>query len=161
MPKDFINVKTNSKHISMWLNDLEEKELPFITALTLTKTAQSAQKELKRQMPIQMDKPTPFTQKGTAIIPATKRKQIATVLIKDKQEDYLLKQVEGGSRKPNNRVMLTPGGAMKTNKYGNIPRTKMKTLTAKPNVFVGKPKGGNLPEGVWERRPAKKYYALE
>jgi len=155
MPKDFISININAKQISSWLNDVEKKELPFITAMTLTYTAKDAQAELTKQIPLQLREPTPFTRKGTGITPAKKTRLVSTVFIKDKQEDYLIYQVEGGTRKPRNRVMLTPGGNLKTNKYGNIPRTRMKTLTGKQNVFVGKPKGRNLPSGVWSRHPAK------
>lgn len=116
-----------------------EKQIPFATALALTKSAQAAQKDLIAAMSSHLDNPTPFTLRSTFVRPATKNKLVAEVGIKDfaakgtPAARYLFPQIHGGKRgdKRSERAMrfagllkpgqyLIPGDDAKLNKYGNL-----------------------------------------
>jgi len=135
-----INVKSNLNQLSRDLNDIAEKQLPFAMALTLTKTVQSAQRSEIIAMERQLDRLTPFTKHGVAIQKATKQNWQARVFIKDIQAEYLHWVVEGGSRQPKNKAHVLPA-TIRRNKYGNIPRGKIKKLLQRSDVFSGKLKG--------------------
>lgn len=117
-----------------------EKQIPFATALALTRSAQAAQKDLIAAMPMHLDNPTPFTLNSTFVKSATKSRLIAEVGLKDwaargtAAARYLFPQIHGGKRgdKRSERAMrfrgllqpgqyLVPGDDAKLNKYGNIP----------------------------------------
>jgi hypothetical protein len=64
----------------------------------------------------------------------------------------LARNIPGGSR-------LVPTPAMKRDKYGNVSKTQINKLLDQANtsyyqsksVFIGKPRGGNRPPGVYRR----------
>ena len=93
-----------------------------------------------------MDRPKPFTQKPTSLTKATKTRHIATVFVKSKQLRYLNFIIAG--RAERNRAVPTGG---RTNAYGNLARTYIKTRVKKKTFFTGVPKGGNRPDGLYER----------
>jgi len=116
-----------------------ERQIPFATALALTRTAQAVQKDLKEAMPRHLDRPTRFTLNGTYVKPATKNKLIAEVGLKDWAAKgtpvarYLSPQIQGGPRgdKRSERAMrirgllppgrfLIPGDDAPLNQFGNI-----------------------------------------
>lgn len=64
--------------------------------------------------------------------------------------DALRLQTIGGVRTPDRRSLVIPVRATAKNKYGNLPRGKIKKLLAKPNtVQLGRREG--LPPGIYER----------
>ncbi|VAW65663.1 hypothetical protein MNBD_GAMMA11-1865 [hydrothermal vent metagenome] len=67
-----VNVESNLKQLTKNLSEIAEKQIPFAMALTLTRTVRSAQRSEKIAMNRQLDRPTPFTQRGLAIERATK-----------------------------------------------------------------------------------------
>jgi hypothetical protein len=91
------------------------------------------------------------------------------------QNRYLSGSILGGSAAPKNYAAalvghskarnipkgskLVPTGALKTDRYGNISKANINkiftsignTNTTGGNIFVGKPRGGNRPAGVYRR----------
>ncbi|MFH5927535.1 hypothetical protein [Roseomonas xinghualingensis] len=127
------------------------RQLPFVTATALTQTVKLAQIAEKRALPSVFDKPTPFTERGIAIKPATKGTPTAAVYVRPQQAAAgLLLQETGGTRRPKKRGLVQPVGA-DLNQYGNLPRRGMKNLLKRKDVFVGTVKGIG---GVWQR-PAR------
>lgn len=142
-----VNVRADVKQVERMLTDLQKKQIPFATALALTRTAQDVQAEVQASMDKQLDRPTPFTKRGVAIKRATKSKLVSEVFIKPIQAGYLGYQIEGGTRHPKGKAVVVPVGTRK-NKYGNMPKGALKRLLARNDTFSGEVKG--IP-GIWQR----------
>lgn len=116
-----------------------ERQIPFATALALTKTAQAAQRDVVAAMSLSIDRPTRFTLNSTFVRPATKSKLWAEVGIKDfaakgtPAARYLFPIIHGGDRgdKRSERAMrfrgllkpgqyLIPGDDAPLNQHGNL-----------------------------------------
>lgn len=143
-----INVSSNVRQWSREFQDKYRNQLPFATAKALTNTAQDIQREITRHLPDIFEKPTPFTQRAIGYQRATKRELTALVFVKDIQAAYLGLQVTGGERRPKRRALLLPAG-VERNVYGNIPRTKLRTLLRRRDVFSGNVGGIG---GIWQRK---------
>lgn len=97
------------------LSDLKRKQLPFATAVALTKTAQAAQKTIRAQLPDRFTIRSPFVERGVRIEAATKAKQEAAVLWRapggsDRRgfAKYLARQEVGGVTDPRGRYTALP-----------------------------------------------------
>lgn len=135
------------------LQDWHVKQVPFATALALTRLARGAAEVEADEVRKTFDNPTPFTQRSFFVTSATKANQIAYVSAKDIQAQYLLPYVIGGMRYlGQKRAMLVPR-AIAVNQYGNLPRGKLQQLQGKRGIFVGKvkTKAGQTISGVWQR----------
>lgn len=148
-----INISADLSGLQRGLRAFGAKQVPFATALTLTRLAQGVSDQESDAVRETFDNPTPFTQKGFRVQPATKADQVAFVFAKDIAAQYLAPYVFGGPRwLGSKRAMLVPKGVA-TNQYGNLPRGKLQALKGKPGIFVGdvKTKGGKTIGGVWQR----------
>lgn len=131
--------------------DSQQKQIPFATALALTRTAKAVEQDVRAEMPKVFDNPTPFTIKGTYARPAKKSKLFAEVGLKDwspkggNARDYLQPSIYGGKRKPkrsekslrsrghlSSGEFMTPGRGAKLNNYGNV--AKGQVVKAMSNV---------------------------
>lgn len=132
---------------------------------TMRKGRDSALSTLDRSI----DKPTPFTRGGFFLLPARKDRLSATLGIKDKQAEYMVYQVQGGSRSPKNVALRLPAAAQ-LNEYGNLPAGLIKQLIARAgkgkratksqskrfgvsqelDLFYGDP-GDGRPAGIYKR----------
>ncbi len=151
------------KDLRAEMKGLQRDQIPFVNALALTKIAQTVQAAETRALPAVLDRPTPFTLKAFAIVPARKSSPTATVFAKDIQAAYLAPTETGGlQRLGSKRAILAPRGVA-LNSYGNLPKSKLATLKAKPTVFVGKvtTKKGAIVSGVWQRAGGKKASRLK
>lgn len=149
-----------------FLNDLQHRKIPLITAMALTRTAKELQRILEAEVEKVFDRPVTFTKRAFAIKPATPASQTAVVFIKTKQARYLLPQVAGGSRQPKRseqkfaqetgtEFFWVPGAGVRLNTHGNVTLAQVKKIAAQlhkagGNVFFGEP-GNGLPFGIWER----------
>ena len=145
-----ISVKAETKQVEQYLTRIERQQLPFATALALTRTAQHIQKRtLPAMLPRILDRPAPFTMRGFYIIPARKKDPTpqAVVQIKDGVTsqpgrgntpgtpafEYLRPQIQGGRRnaKSHERKLrrlgilgadefTVPGQGMRLDRYGNL-----------------------------------------
>lgn len=130
-------------------------QAPFALVLALNALAQDGKEAAEEEARKVFDRPTSFTQRGFAIIRASKALPVSRVLIKDIQANYLRIQVTGGERRPKPGDPIRPPVRIRTNIYGNIPRGRIRTLLRKPDVFaVGASGGrdGHLPPGIYQRR---------
>jgi len=143
-----ISMKADIKQATRKLRGAQRKQIPFATAKALTDTAWDVAKEEKRQLPMKLDRPTPFTQKAFGVKRATKRSLVATVFIKPIQAAYLGLQIRGGVRKPKSRAFPVPVN-QRLNKYGNMTRGKIAKLLAKPDHFSGTINGVG---GIYQRQ---------
>ena len=136
-----ISVKMETERAEKYLRKAAKKQLPFATAVALTKTAKHLAEVERRSLSKHLDRPTPFTKKAFAIKPARKQdfktgRIFSRLFIKDAQEKYLRFAIEGGTRRPKNRAIVVPGQATRLNRYGNLSRNFIKNMLAKPNVFT-------------------------
>lgn len=153
-----ISIQADLKPLHRALRDIGHKQVPFATALGLTKIAQAVQADERIQVDKTFDKATPFTENAFAVLPAKKIAPIAVVFAKDVQAQYLAPYVVGGDRSLGSKKgMLVPIGAA-TNQYGNLSKGTLARLKARPNVFVGsvRTRGGKVINGIWQRQPAPK-----
>ena len=134
-----------------------------------------------------LDRPKKQTQKGFRATIAKKATLRSVITTADERPynmgRYIDQNIFGGDRKqkydalfvkhttatniPGNSV-LVPTQAVKRDKYGNITKSTInKIITAVGtknlkgnNIFIGKPKGGNRPAGVYRRERGNKLRAL-
>ena len=126
--------------VSQWARTMGD-QMPYATALALTRTAKAAKEEVERQLPSLIDRPTPYTMRGFRLYPATKRRLVAEVDFREtmgsgtQARDYLAPLVFGGPRKlkafekslqrtgllPTGYGAL-PGSAARIDAYGNMVR---------------------------------------
>jgi hypothetical protein len=146
-----LSVKADIRKVARSLDALARKQLPFATAQAINATAEKVKIAQQENMRKVLDAPTPFTVNSVAVKKATKAKPLALVYVKPVAASYLLPYEKGGLNKLNSKALLKPINA-KVNQYGNLPRTLVKRLAGKPNVFVGKvqTKAGTV-DGVWQR----------
>lgn len=149
-----INLRSNVRAFQRDLDDFARKQMPFATAQALNAVALRVQANAVADMQKQLDRPTPFTLKSVAVQRATKTTQQAVVFVKDIAARYLEPYELGGVNKLDGRALIKPV-TQRLNQYGNIPRSTVRRLAARKNVFVGKvkTKAGTV-DGVWQRTKA-------
>lgn len=134
------SVQGDVAEITQHLTGISQKQVPFATALALTRTAKFVQAKIREEMPRVFDRPTRYTLNSTFVEPARKGKLWAQVKIKDDPTgagtlpiNYLAPGIYGGSRKrkgferrlisagkmPPNRYAVPASGA-DLDAYGNI-----------------------------------------
>lgn len=134
-----IDVRSDVKEITRYLNRVQKKQIPFATALALTKVAQDAKKALRANMGVVFDRPTRFTLNSLFVKPAKKKNPISDVRLKDfagrggNARNYLAPEIQGGAR-PLKRfekhlqrrgflpkgMYVVPSKTQKLNKSGNV-----------------------------------------
>ena len=153
MTIESLSVRTNIDQLKKDLNDVQRKQLPFIIAKTITQTAQYSAKIEKSFIKQRFDKPRPWTTKGVAFLPASKKNWSAKVYVKRNQAQYLFRQEVGGVRFPRSNTLISPGvdagrKNVRLNRFGNIARRKLKQLLSKPDHFRG---SIDNVDGIWKR----------
>ena len=143
-----MRIDHNMRAFERALSDAARKQLPFAVSLALNEVAGAIKSNTVSRLHKDLDRPTPFTQRGVFISRASKRKLSAVVGFKDIQARYLRIQETGGVRRPKARAIVVPV-AQRLNKYGNMPRNTIKRALARPDTFSGKV--GNTP-GVFQRK---------
>lgn len=123
------------------------RQLPFAISVALNETARDAERNTRKRLARVIDRPTPFTLRGTLVRRASKRNLVARVGFKDRQAGYLRWQEEGGRRTPTGRALLVPGNRRR-NRYGNIPRGAVQRLLARGDTFSGRI---GSTAGIWRR----------
>lgn len=129
-------------------------QLPFATALALTRTAEVVKLEERAEMRRVFDRPTSYTLNSLFLKPATKSKPEAWVWVKDESfkgtpaTKYLLPQVKGGGRnvKRFERLMqargylganeyVVPGQGATLDAYGNLSRGQLQRILAQLQAY--------------------------
>jgi general stress protein YciG len=156
--------KSNSKQVNAKLSQLVAREIPFATAVALTRTAQTLKEQNERDMPTIFQNPSRWTRGAFRVIPAKKNNPRAFVARKDKvtgtatnvapnRQQYLEVQQDGGGRKPKafetairtrgkgtgNFRYATPTRDTRLNASGNMTRASVNKMLGE----IGK-KGGKF-----------------
>ncbi len=148
-----INLRSNIKQIEGKLSAFAYKQLPFAQAQALTALAKRVVVAEQANEEKVLDRPKPFTKGALGVIRADKRRQTATVFLKDITARYLEPYEFGGHNVLNSKAVLTPVDAKKDlDQFGNLPRNFMKRLKGRADIYVGpiKTKSGTI-NGVWQR----------
>lgn len=139
------------------LNDLSrqleslKKQIPFATARAMTSVVRQIGDAQKIAMGRRLENPTPFTVNSVRASGATKNNLVARLYVMDTAAAYLTPFETGGVHHLNSSALLNPKN-IRLNRFGNLPRTKLAQLKAKPNTFIGEVKDVY---GVWERKKTK------
>lgn len=112
-------------------------QIPFATAMALTRTAQDARTNVRNEMRRVFDRPTPFTMNAIYMRPATKQRLYSEVWVKSwpNQPHYLEPQIDGGARplKRFEKILVdagymtaqeraVPGAGAQLDRFGNVSR---------------------------------------
>ena len=119
-----ITIELDTTAVERALSDIGRKQVPFALALTINDLAAEVKSKEIVANKVDLDRPTPFTSKGIFIVRANKSTLQGQVGYKDRQADYLDKQVTGGKKRAKKKAIVVPV-AMKLNKYGNLPRNAL------------------------------------
>jgi len=153
MADDFsFSVKSDVREVTRYLSALQKRQLPFVTASALTKTAQDVQVAETKQIDKSIDRPTRFTHNAIGIKGAKKTNLTALVFVKDVQEEYLHWSIFGGTRLSKGKGTGVPTRNKKLNRYGNIPGRRT-GLVKGSKQFIATIRGVS---GVWERTGGKR-----
>jgi hypothetical protein len=142
-----ISIDLDTRAVERAFDNVASKQLPFALALGINDTLGEVKDAAPGWLDRDLDRPTPFTRRGLFVSRASKRKLYGVVGLKDRQADYLEAQASGGRRKAKRRAVVVPVG-IRLNKYGNMPRSKIKKTIARPDVFSGTVNGV---AGIWQR----------
>ncbi len=110
-----------------------EKQLGFASVLAANEIAKDVVTGLQDQLDKDIDRPTPFTKRAFKIKRANRKTLSSEVSIKPVQAEYLKYQIKGGTRR--NKTVIIPR-KKQTNKYGNLPRGKLKRLSSQGKTYI-------------------------
>jgi hypothetical protein len=134
------------------------KQVPFATALALTRTAQAIKVDEEKEVVDVFDRPTPYTRKSFFVIPATKVTLRAEVEIKNDATEavppsaFLRPQIFGGNRSLKrfelalrnagvlpNGYLTVPGSAARLDAFGNMSKGQIVQILSyfKTNGLAG------------------------
>ena len=151
-----ISVHADVKRVTKALSAMAYKQVPYATALALTSLAKRVQDAEKANIKATFNNPKPFTVNSVGMQGARKSNLTATVFVRPIAASYLAPYAFGGVHKLNSSALLNPKD-IRLDQYGNIPRSALRRLRARKDVFIGavKTKAGSV-NGVWQRLPAKR-----
>ena len=155
-----------------------KKQLPFASSVALNSTGFDIRQALNKGTQGAFDKPTKFTQKAFLTTKSKKTNLVVHVFAKDKEGGdaarYIRFGVQGGARPPKGfekyfeglpndgtlgmNVYFMPTREIKRDSFGNISRANLKKISASVTSgtsFIGTPKGGTRPAGIYERKKGK------
>lgn len=148
-----MRMRHNIADVRRQFRTLTKSQVPFATALALNDTAADGKLAAEDAMRDELDRPTPFTQRGLYQGRASKDRLQAVVGFRAIQGGYMRKQIEGGVREPEGRALLIPK-AIRLNQYGNMARRAVAQAMGRGTTFVasrGKGKTGHLRPGIYRR----------
>jgi hypothetical protein len=144
-----IDVRLDVSSLALALDDIDNRQVRFATALALSWTARDAQAEIKREIRRVFDRPTPFTLNSTFVRYATRTKLQAEIGIKDFASKskppilWLSPEIYGGGRPFKQLEFLliragllrsgefvVPGEGAKLDSYGNMSRGQIQQILA-------------------------------
>lgn len=158
-----ISVKADFRDAMRYLDNLQKKQIPFATALALTRTGKLVEKSLQAEMAGKLDA-SPYTKRSTFSTSANKYNLEAIVGLKDKKPAggtppaVLLKEHFGGGMRGNKPMekaiaslgampagwRVVPGAGMPLDAYGNPRRNAVReviqSLRTKMQLYKGRGK---------------------
>ncbi len=173
-----VSLTIDDKAVADALKNVAPRQLPFVTALGITKVGQAVQKHFKDQLPKVFDRPTDFTVRGVFLETATKSRPVATVFFPDSaenrgrdQREYIRPGAQGTSARSQKKTenLLTrmgvlpagwitvPGSFFKNGRldqYGNISGAYYKQIIS--GLRLKNTKGQAKPVSAASQRRADK-----
>lgn len=142
-----------------------ERRLNAALATGLTRTALDIREEVKREMRVVLDRPTPYTMNSLFVRPATAQRLAAETYFKDDTAGsgtpatkYLLPQVDGGSRRTKRLEValqaagalpsgwfVVPGAGAKIDAFGNVSRGQIIQVLSQLRIQLVAGSSRNLP----------------
>ncbi|HZU65429.1 MAG TPA: hypothetical protein VFF98_17205 [Novosphingobium sp.] len=157
-----INMRADLTGMQRALTALGGTQVPFASALALTRLAQGVAVQEQRAVDQTFDSPTPFTVNSFVVRAARKTNLVSVVAIKPIAASYLRPYIEGGnrsliSRKGVKQGMIVPMGAP-VDQYGNLPRNALQRLKRNKDIYIGAlaSANGQRISGVWQWAPLAK-----
>lgn len=159
-----------------------QKQMAFASSLALNDTAFQARQSLNKSTVQFFNVPVKFTQSAFLVQKSNKRNLIATVYAQDAagkdRARYLRFGTAGGTRPqkgferffqgaiPSDGTIpagsyFMPTSAVKLNRSGNVSNATLKRITKgisgnpRGGFFMGTPRGGNRPPGIYRRSAAR------
>ena len=166
-----ISVVAETKKLTKHLNRIQKKQIPFATSKAMNAVAFDARSFIQKSLPRKLDRPTKGIISSVQVEKSKKKNLVAIVGFaglgfkstkwKESPAKIMRRHIEGWTRSAKSTAIPVPiVKNIKLNKFGNLPRTKIKTLLAKPDkYFSGKPKGRDA--GVYERIKTKNKRGLK
>lgn len=152
-------VKVDTKATTQWLNDVQQKQVPFATSVALNRAAFMSLDDIRREVSDSFDRPTPWIQKSARYTKSTKANLSVTFgydVFGNKQGvtagKVLRAQVAGGERKLKrfeialrrkgvlpNGMFAVPGDAAADlgmiDQYGNMKGSAIVQILSKLEAF--------------------------
>ena len=128
------------------------KQARYAAAVALTRTAQDAQQEVRRQLPSRFIMRTGWVEKGVRVKMARKSDLESVVWVKDQ---FMLAQEHGGTGESSVPIGARPSPRSVTRRSKWPSR-----LLEKPKHFIGPIEKGSNQMVLWRRRNKKKGYPL-
>lgn len=158
-------IKTNSAALSRWLTDIATRNLPFASALALTRTAQAAQSAVRKDLPNKFTVRRSWIVQGIQITPASKSDWPALKAVVGSRDEFMVLQETGGTRKGlGGRRIAIPTKAARPNPRAVLARSKRPgALLAKPKTFfkdTESGKGSVFQRGNGSKRVRKALFLL-
>ena len=142
-----------------------ERRLNAALATGLTRTALDIREEVKREMRVVLDRPTPYTMNSLFVRPATAQRLAADTYFKDDSAGsgtpatkYMLPQVEGGPRRTKRLEValqaagalpqgwfVVPGAGAKIDAFGNVSRGQIIQVLSQLRIQLVAGSSRNLP----------------
>jgi hypothetical protein len=145
-------VQTNLAELFSYLDKAARKQVPFATAVALTRLAQAGQTRYRSELPKKFELRSAWTQRGILIKPARRSDWPNVRSEVGSRDDYMAMQEEGGTKRPRKARNLSLPGKRFARKLrgasGRIPSSRRpKQLLAKKKTYYltqlqsGKSKG--------------------
>lgn len=146
-----INVKADIDGMTKGLTSAMRAQVAFAQAQALNAVGKMVMEAEQKNIRGTFKNPKPFTQNSLGIKRATKSNPAVTVFMKDLTAKYLAPYETGGVHELPGKALLNPKD-IKLDQYGQLPKTVLAKLRARPDIFIGpvKTKAGTV-NGVWQR----------
>ena len=156
----YMSVKADTKRLTRYLT-FQRKQIPFATSKALNDVAFDCRSSIQKFLPKKLDRPTTGITRSVQVEKSKKKNLVAIVGFaglgfkstkwSESPAKIMRRHIQGGTRSPQGKAIPVPiARNLKLNKFGNMPRTKIKTLLSKPDkYFSGQPKGRDA--GIYER----------
>lgn len=148
--------RSNLHELGPWLRMLATEQVPYASAVALTRTAQDAQGDVRVGLRRHFTIRSSFTEGGIRIVPASKRDWPRMASIVGTRDEWLAQHEDGGTKKPakgaSNVAIPTRASVRRRNAGGRLPRTaKPRALLDRKDTFVDPHAPGGLGKALRQR----------
>lgn len=135
-----VQVRTNLPELYKYLDKAARTQVPFASAVSLTRLAQAGQARYRSELPKKFTLRSTWTARGILIKPARRADWPRQYSMVGSRDDYMAMQEEGGTKRPRKGPLLSFPGVRFARKLrgstGRIPHSRRpKQLLAKPKKY--------------------------